>query len=179
MSNLRTASLVLKTSDLPASSINEDYSSMTWKNVNLRTLLGDMYDDYDIFNLCLISISSTLPTNPITLGLDKNLQLCVQISGLPFINQTYNAVTGHNETKKVIGTFAFSGTTDVLREFYFDHITTFGKNSDICDITIDYVRISDGLPPVILNEYPDVVLSFNIFGIEKDKKNENATRMKI
>jgi hypothetical protein len=179
MSNLRTASLVLKTGSLPASSINDDKSSMTWHNVNLRTLLGDMYDDYDVFNLCLTSISSTLPPDPITPSVDENLQLCVEMSGLPFINQTYNPVTGHNENKKSIGCFTFSGTTDVLREFYFDHITTFGKNSDICDITIDYVRISDGLPPFTNNPFPDVILTFIIYGIEKNKKNENATRMKI
>jgi len=179
MSNLRTASLVLKTSALPLSSINPDKSSMTWKNVNLRTLLGDMYDDYDVFNLCFISFSSTIPTVAITDLSHNNLQLCIQLSGLPFINQTYNPVTGHNETTKTIGCITFNESYDVAKEFFSDHITTFGKNSDICDITISYVRIIDNLPPIVDNPFPDVIFTFNIFGIEKDKKNENATRMKI
>ena len=63
----RNASLVLKTSDLTSKSdyvygvpyvnqsgsMNAKGSSITWNNINLRTLLGDMYDRYDIFNICL------------------------------------------------------------------------------------------------------------------------------
>jgi hypothetical protein len=58
MSDLRNAALVLRTSDLTVgqtSSVGElaaDKTSMTWYNINLRTLLGDMYDDYD----CLIYV---------------------------------------------------------------------------------------------------------------------------
>ena len=179
MSNLRTASLVLKTSALPLSSINPDKSSMTWKNVNLRTLLGDMYDDYDIFNLCFISFSTTIPITAITDLSHNNLQLCIELSGLPFINQTYNPVTGHNGTKKTIGCVTFNESYDVAKVFFSDHITTFGKNSDICDITISYARIVDGLPPDVDSPFPDVVLAFIIYGIEKNKKSENATRMII
>ena len=48
MSNHRNASLILKTSDLTANSIteigeaNQYMTSMTWYNINLRTLLGDI-----------------------------------------------------------------------------------------------------------------------------------------
>ena len=44
------ASLVLSTT---TSSNNTSRTSFTWNNIDLRMLLGDMYDKYDRFNLCL------------------------------------------------------------------------------------------------------------------------------
>jgi hypothetical protein len=57
MSNLQIASLVLRSSDLTPGASNQYGSSdtyqliQTWNNINLRTLLGDMYDKYDLFNI--------------------------------------------------------------------------------------------------------------------------------
>ena len=65
---------------------NGKLSSITWNNINLRTLLGDMYDKYNTFNLCLNTIS-TSQANTIDPSPDsKNVNL--RLSGLPFINQT-------------------------------------------------------------------------------------------
>ena len=64
MTDIRHASLVLKTSDFTTrsdyvygqpysfsnGSINGKMSSMSWNNINLRTVLGDMYDKYNTFN---------------------------------------------------------------------------------------------------------------------------------
>ena len=50
----RNACLVLKTSDLTAGSTTNIGSmdtvrkSMTWFNIDLRTVLGDLYDMYDL-----------------------------------------------------------------------------------------------------------------------------------
>ena len=34
--------------------INGNRNDMTWSNVNFRTILGDMYDKYDKFNIKLV-----------------------------------------------------------------------------------------------------------------------------
>ena len=54
--NQRNACLVLKTSDLiPGKTLTagvcDTYrQNMIWYNINLRTVLGDLYDKYDYFN---------------------------------------------------------------------------------------------------------------------------------
>ena len=55
MSTNENASLVLNS--VNASSTNSIKTSFTWANINLRSLLGDMYDRYDRFNLCLNTIA--------------------------------------------------------------------------------------------------------------------------
>ena len=164
----RNASLVLKTSDITqksdyvygysyssaVGSMNAKGSSITWNNINLRTLLGDMYDKFDMFNICLNTIS-TSQANLIDTNADsKNIN--VKISGLPFINQTYNVKNGSNGSSTTIATFNFVPSTATTQYYYSNNIATFGKNSDICNITIEYWRILDD---VIFNSNVIPVLS--------------------
>ena len=65
MSYQEIAWLVLKTSILPMDGTTNAYgtsnamnTSFTWTNINLRTLLGDMFDKYDRYILLLQSIST-------------------------------------------------------------------------------------------------------------------------
>jgi hypothetical protein len=57
MEQKRSIRLVLKTSDLTANSTttigqcDQFRTSFTWFNINLRNLLGDLYNQYDYFNL--------------------------------------------------------------------------------------------------------------------------------
>ena len=64
MSYQEIACLVLKTSILPMDGTTNAYgtsntknTSFTWTNINLRTLLGDMFDKYDRYLLLLQNIS--------------------------------------------------------------------------------------------------------------------------
>ena len=58
MYNEESASLVLRTSDLPSNSSNNIgssnlyYTDMTWSNINLRTLLGSMMTNMINLLLC-------------------------------------------------------------------------------------------------------------------------------
>ena len=62
------AKLVLKT--VESSTINNaTNSSFTWNNINMRTLLGAMYDKYDTFNLKITAISSGYYSNNVTTNL--------------------------------------------------------------------------------------------------------------
>jgi len=155
----RNASLVLKTSDLTQNSsylygnafssqhgsMNSKSSSITWNNINLRVLLGDMYDKYDVFNICLNTIS-TSQANTIDAYPDSR-NVNIKISGLPFINQTYNVKTGSNSNSTTIATFNFVPSNSTTQYYYSNNMATFGKNSDICNITIDYFRIVDDIVP--------------------------------
>ena len=62
MSYQEIACLVLKTSVLPMDGTTNHYGTsnstntiFTWTNINLRTLLGDMFDKYDRYLLLLQS----------------------------------------------------------------------------------------------------------------------------
>ena len=58
MSDREHAQLILRGYELPLVEsnigfINATATNLTWKNINLRTLLGPMYDKYDTFNLTI------------------------------------------------------------------------------------------------------------------------------
>jgi len=170
-------------------SCNSIRSKITWNNINLRTLLGDMYERYDLFNVCLNTVSTATPLQAISATGD-NLQIIFKLSGLPLINQTYNTLSGHNEMSTNIGSMAFAPTAPTQQYFYSNNIATFGKNSDVCSITIEYNRVVDGLnpntagsapyfTPVVASPFPHVMFLFDIIGIDKDSKNLNATRLNI
>ena len=185
MSNLKNAALILKTSDLTADSItsigeaNQYMTSMTWYNINLRTLLGDMYDDYDIFNLSFNTFTSAVVgtgANVMGASLDDR-QLLVKISGLPFLNQTYDVAKCHNTSSAYVGSIYLTSAQSSYQTFNGFNVATFGKNQELVNITITYERVIDGDLPTTVNEFPASVFFFSIIGIEKDKANKNTSRI--
>ena len=86
MSDKHHAQLVLRDYDLTTNETgigiaNNGNTNYTWKNINLRTVLGPMYDKYDVFNLNLKFIASS--QTPTALGADSS-NVIINISGLPF-----------------------------------------------------------------------------------------------
>jgi hypothetical protein len=179
MSNLQNASLVLSTNN---GTSNTARTSITWNNINMRALLGDMYDKYDMFNLCLNTVATAVSANNFSASANDQ-QVMIRISGIPFINNTYNVGTTYNTNTQyvAIGTFTFANNAYATQYFYGSNIATFGKNQDICSITIDYIRLSDLSPALQANGqiFPHVTFIFDIFGIDKNKDNENGTRINI
>ena len=105
--NKLVGSLILRTIDIDPTAtrlsvagigINNNYGItdangcyVLWKNVNIRTCLGELYNKYDKYNLKMTSLqvrqnASTGPTG--------NAHFVVYMSGLPFSN--YNTSLGPN-----------------------------------------------------------------------------------
>lgn len=178
------ASLVLKTSDLALNSDTEVGScdtfntNITWRNLNLRTILGDMYDKYDTFNLCLNSVSSGLANNTFGVDLgDRTVQL--NLTGLPFINNTYDAIRKNNTSVATIGTFVYVRQQAPSFNYNNSNVVTFGKSQESCNFNIFYTRtaLKNGSYGVnTVATFPDAVIIFNIFGIEKEVDSKNGTR---
>jgi hypothetical protein len=196
MSNLQIASLVLRSSDLTVNTTNQYGScdqfrlTQTWNNINLRTLLGDMYDKYDLFNICLNTISTagygqngyTIVTPGVTAG--DNLNVIVKLSGLPFINQTYSVKQGCNTNVCPISTFTFanSGTSAPITTtqlFFSNNCYTFGKSQQSCNLTIQYARIVDDALPIATFPFPNMIFIFDIIGINKDNLTNSSTQQLI
>jgi hypothetical protein len=95
-----TASLVLRSYDInPVAvpvGVDNNYGTITantqvliFKSVNLKVILGDLYDKYDRFNLSLTSVMVRSTGIAITDGI-----CAITLRGLTFTNQTYNTRLG-------------------------------------------------------------------------------------
>ena len=149
-------SLCLKTTQIEPSTTYGDYydvtkatstgkvennrTTYTWYNVNLRNLLGPIYNKYNKFNICLNNIGTSLQGGSANGLNDRTLQ--VKMSGLQWLS-SYNQSTGNNDQNKVIKLIQLStaaATADVLQ--FNEQYHTFLKGSDVVDITINLHNIS-------------------------------------
>jgi hypothetical protein len=177
MEEKRSCRLVLKTSDLTTNAstnigtCDQFRTSFTWNNINLRMLLGDMYDQYDYFNISLISISSSL-TQALAAGATADDKIVfVKMSGLPFINQTFQQSTGNNGTFAYVSTLSIPLTANTSTQFYnnLGNVCTFNKDQDQCNINISFFRVLDDTRPALNagNINPQFSFIFVITGINK------------
>jgi hypothetical protein len=164
------ASLVLRTDDAVS---NNTLTTHTWRNINLRTLMGDMYDKYDLFMLKPILIA-TAANPPQNWGGDTNdRNVVLNIQGLPFVNNTYNASTLTTTSSSIFGVL-LTRTAGIATSTNGGSILTFGKYQELVDLTIFYSRINKNASgnyrtqSTVGNPFPHFVFSFNIYGIPKE-----------
>ena len=182
MEQIQTAKLILKTKILPLNGSNSNGSMdqyrrvMTWNNINLRLLLGDMYDKFDNFNLQLVNIGSNdnRTTNNGTLfqaGTDANDRInTIYMSGMNFLNATYDSYTNNIGTESALTTYEF------YKEFSRDiqgSVFTFTKGNEVCNIKIEYKTVNNDSFPATSEPFPNMVFIFNIYGIPREIKKLN------
>jgi len=168
------ASFILRTSDLPTnanganangSTNNSSASSFTWNNIDMRLILGDLWDKYEYFNICL---SSTLfSTATITYASNDNKIGCIYMSGL---NWTSNYDTGRRQRVPYVpigylNSGSISSTAGTVQYFNSLFSNTFRKNDPITSLTIFYSKISDGTPNVTTAPFPQVAFTFKVVPI--------------
>jgi hypothetical protein len=159
--NLESAVLILRTSDA-TTNVNTFGSNVTWSNINLKALLGTLYNKYTKFKICLTSYANVNTTANVTA--DRYLQ--VYMSGLNWINQGYTYTINGNINSTIIATVditsasgrAINYTGEVGNVFYM-------KNQTSTDITISFTRVSDNVLNTAQN-YGNSVYCFSIYGIE-------------
>ena len=177
--------LTLKTSDINLSDIQATYlndvvtskgsikngkKTFTWNNVNMKNLLGEWYNNYDSFNICLVCISQSYQAAQygatIGGGVNKDNVVMVKMSGLQWLS-SYDQKTGTNTGIVVVG----------LRNFNEYHLTknnyvTFLKGAQITNITISLDNVGTDAPTAIFQNgiFGNMVFSFNITPVEKPSK---------
>ena len=111
MSYQDIACLVLKTIVLTTDGTTNEYgtgnsklSSFTWTNINLRTLLGDMFDKYNRYLLLLQNISQA---NSGTMTTADDRSILIKMSGLSFVNSTYYQKLQSNSRSLIVCPFIF------------------------------------------------------------------------
>ena len=123
MEQKRSVRLVLKTSDLDYDGYGDEFgTAFTWTNINLRSLLGDLYNQYYYFNISLVSVSlsrcNALDAASATDDDYENRNVLIKISGLPFINQTYDTLRKNNGTYATGAPLNIPTTAITTNQFY-------------------------------------------------------------
>ena len=195
MEQKRSVRLVLRTSDLTFDGIktngfcDEFGTNFTWYSINLRSLFGnDLYNQYDYFNMSLISVSlarcNALDASTATNDDYENRNVLIKISGLPFINQTYDTLTKNNGTFVTVAPLNIPTTAITTNQFYNNsaNVITFNKSQDLCNFYIAFFRVLDDTKPSLDADTanPNFVFIFVITGIDQaDNQYRKNHLMKI
>ena len=175
--NQQSSTLVLQTADLtPNSTTNvgtadQFNTSWTWSNLNLRTLLGDMYDKYDRFALVPIKVHSGNVTNTTFGNSENDRVVSINISGLPFSNNVYDTALKTNSNHITFQTLHINNTASTNSSVNGGAILTFTKNQELLNLNIYYKRLikNAGNYDIVngVSAFPDAIFIFNIYGIDK------------
>jgi hypothetical protein len=149
-------------------SVTNNRSSFTWNNINLRILLGDMYDKYERFNINL-NFAAGGATGSTVESVADNRMFLVKLSGLPFTS-SYNQPTNTNINQVVLTAIQLplAATTTWYNNFFTTQYCTFTKQ-DIVNITIDLhtVATDTTYTTAVGRMIGHCVFSFNIYGVDE------------
>lgn len=146
-------------------------TEMTFSNISMKNILGNLYDQYETFNISLNSV--TIPQSAVTYGaVGSNLNnIMLFMDGLAFkASNTYSNLTRTSQTLAMVANFQLptwvvNGTGDIL---YFNgtFVNTFSKYEEYIDITLS-LRSPTGAVQVPAGPYPLMVYNFTIVGAVK------------
>lgn len=164
---LRSVNLNLNESNARGD-VNQFRTSITWNNINLRTVLGDMYDKYETFNIELKEmvqhqIIENVGINP------KEENVLVYVSGLNWLNNSYDIHAYGNKSEVCFGSFDFgpqNAKTQGSNSKSNMGIATFAKNQEALNLKIEYRAVHDNNLPITSVAFPQVAFLFNIYGVK-------------
>ena len=196
-----TACLILNTFDISSSTtatvfynltVDNQYGTiannrctLTWKNIDMRRVLGVMYDKYETFNMYLYQVSQGVaftasPTTGIYALVD------IRIKGLQFLNNGYNAISRNNTNTAFLTSYVLNLTTattgtGTVTPMFNPTIITFGKSADCVDITIDMKCTQNQAYPTLVSNtsFGTFIFMFKFYGIPTRQQNliTNGSRM--
>jgi hypothetical protein len=143
-------------------SVNQFRNDITWYNINFKTILGDIYNKYDKFNIRLCSIMYSSVLAPSANAVDLSLK--INVGGLPFSNCTYHTISNSNTSRCIMGGFQLNTNSEQL---YFgdDNLFTIEKPPETTNVRIYLSRLSD-VPPSWNSLGPQFDFYFRIYGIK-------------
>ena len=150
-------------------SINTLQTSMTWNNINLRSLLGETYRDGASYNICLEQIIFGLTSN---LGafsaIQNNKTFNINMTGLPFVKSYSSKNILSNQVLLTTAYLDTCATSTILN--YNDIEYTFKLNQNVgvenVNISIFYTdllnNVSQPTTPLTVG-MPHIQLMFSIY----------------
>ena len=171
MQTVECATFHLNTNDIsPGINITNQYGSvnlyrndMTWNNINFKTILGTMYEEYDSFN---IKLSLVCHNNVASQSANiQNLMIKINMVGLPFKNCTYHSAVNSNMGICTMGSFALPSYPSGVY-FNDDNVFSIEKPPATANIRIFLTTIDDFVPNWSIAG-PIMDFYFRIYGIKK------------
>jgi hypothetical protein len=152
-------------------SVSNSRLSFVFKNIDMKVLLGDLFEKYEQFNISLTYVSGAATgAEPEALPNKRSLQ--VKLSGLPFVS-SYNQKTSINNNVVVCSCIIIPPSANTIWESKNNIAQTFTfTKTNICDINIDLHAIHDDSTPTITTNNQmigHVLFSFQIQGVEDSK----------
>ena len=189
--NQPCAKLVLRFMDLPSGNTSlttQVYNTAGWAlnlrqqcgwtRINLRDVLGEMYDKYELFNIVCTSITSALGSTAIAASAEDRTATAF-LSGLNFRNQGYDSANKVTTNKVMIGNVYYVedlGTT--VNGTITASPATFSKADGTTDLIITLFRNIDGAPCVQGTADFNFIFAFNIYGVKDDTLSHDNGRGK-
>ena len=142
-------------------------TEMTFSSISMKNVLGELYDQYDTFNLILNSV--TIPASALTYGVGNNTNIMLFMGGLAFkTSNTYSNITKTSQIQSLVGNFQlplWAPNSSAILYFNDTFVNTFGKYEDYIDITFS-LKTPSGTSQVPTNLYPQMVYNFTIVGVD-------------
>jgi len=119
--------------------------SYTWYSLDMKEILGDLYDKFDYFLLRLTCVQ--LDQGIGAYGTTTNDRLInFHTSGPQWINSTYNVVNKRSRAEAVIGAMTFPGNPTINTTYFNDNFTTTFQKTPTMDFTINLNTLNNGTP---------------------------------
>jgi hypothetical protein len=102
-------------------------------------------------------------------GTDNDRLIYIKMSGLPFINQSFQPSAGSNGVHTYINVYQIPMTAITWFQLYCDpsNVQTFGKYQDLCNITISLTHVIDDVKPNLTAAFPQFAFIFTIIGVNR------------
>jgi hypothetical protein len=119
--------------------------SYTWYSLDMKEILGDLYDKFDYFLLRLSTVQADIGIG--AYGTTANDRLVnFHTSGPQWINSTYNVVNKRSRAEAVIGAMTLPGTGVATTLFLNDNFTTTFQKTPTMDFTINLNTLNNATP---------------------------------
>ena len=167
-----TFNTVLVNYDCSKGTIANLGQTLTWKRIDFRAVLGDLFDKYMMFNIRLSGLHYV--TNAQAQQGNDLIQICwISFSGANMPQQTYNHLTGGVTAESPLAVIPLSNGTGNNNSLHTPHVNlvSFARpQSGFADITLDmrHLRTVSG-KTLVNNPIGHVAFLFDIFPIFESK----------
>ena len=151
-----------------------------WKQINLKALLGEMWNKYNMFNLVLRTVVKNPGTNSNT-----NFAHTLWMTGLNFVNRNYNIVTKGLANDTCVGAvnlFADNQFGNGNVHHFTGYAAMFRKGNPIVNLSIQLKNsngivyaLNDGRIEISNANGGHFELIFDIYGVKGYEVNPNQT----
>ena len=103
-----TASVYQDTIDNQYGTIANNRCTLTWKNIDMRRVLGVMYDKYETFNMYLYQINQGQAFSSAAPSTSPFLLVDIRIKWLQFLKNGYNVVSRNNTASAYLSSYVLN-----------------------------------------------------------------------